>query len=150
MVFCTKFLDGWWSQELLHGSCFRCGWCRAVAQHHPHCKHNPCSGSWDYCPSKNSVQKIICWSLQHGYYSNPTTPNCNTHRTKNNSTNVVIQQNSRKLLMVDILISEICWAHKKWNKIASDIKLVFYSSTITTMQGPIYITVCKFLSPFIV
>jgi len=53
----------------------------------------------------------------------------NTHRTKNNTTNVVIQQHSRKLLMTDILMSETCWAHKKWNKIASDIKLVFYSST---------------------
>jgi len=52
----------------------------------------------------------------------------NTHQTKNNTTNVVIQQNSRKLLMMDILISETCWVHKKWNKIASDIKLVFYSS----------------------
>jgi len=28
-------------------------------------------------------------------------------------------------------------AHKKWNKIASAIKLVFYSSTITMMHGPI-------------
>ena len=33
--------------------------------------------------------------------------------------------NSRKLLMMDILMSETCWAHKKWNKITSDIKLVF-------------------------
>jgi len=63
----------------------------------------------------------------------------NTHRTKNKTTNVVIQQNSRKLLMMDTLISETCWAHKKWNKIASDIKLVSYSSTITMMHGPIYI-----------
>jgi len=62
----------------------------------------------------------------------PTQPhrNSNTHRTKNTTTNVVIQQNSRKLLMIDIVMSETCWAHKKWNKIASDIKLVFYSSTI--------------------
>ena len=45
------------------------------------------------------------------------------------STDVVIQQHSRKLLMIDILMSETCWAHKKWNKIASDIKLVFHSST---------------------
>jgi len=61
----------------------------------------------------------------------PTQPhrNSNTHRTKNNTTNVVIQQNSRKLLIMDILISETCWTHKKWNKIASDIKLVYYSST---------------------
>ena len=55
--------------------------------------------------------------------------NSNTHRTKNNMTNVVIQQNSHKLLMMAILLSETCWAHKKWNKIASNIKLVFYSST---------------------
>jgi len=62
----------------------------------------------------------------------PTQPhrNSNTHRTKNNTTNVVIQQNSRKLLMMDILMSETCWAHKKRNKIASDIKLVFNSSAI--------------------
>ena len=57
--------------------------------------------------------------------------NSNTHRTKNNTTNVVIQQISRKLLMINILISETCWTQKKWNKIASDIKLVFDSSTIT-------------------
>jgi len=51
----------------------------------------------------------------------------NTQRTENKTTDVVIQQHSRKLLMMDILKSETCWAHKKWNKIASDIKLVFYS-----------------------
>ena len=65
--------------------------------------------------------------------------NSNTHRTKNNTINVVIQQNSRKLPMMDILMSETCWTHKKWNKIASGIKLVFYSSTITMMHGPINI-----------
>ena len=71
----------------------------------------------------------------------PTQPhrNSNTHRTKNNTTIVVIQQNSRNLLMMDILMSETCWAHKKWNKIASDIKLVFYSSAITMLHGPINI-----------
>ena len=71
----------------------------------------------------------------------PTQPhrNSKTHRTKNNTTIVVIQQNSRKLLMMDILISETCWAHKKWNKITSDMKLVFYSSTITMLHGPLNI-----------
>ena len=66
----------------------------------------------------------------------PTQPhrNSNTHRTKNNTTNVVIQQNSRKFLMMDILMSEIFWAYKKWNKIASDIKLFFYSSTMMTVD----------------
>jgi len=78
-----------------------------------------------------------------------TTPNqphrnSNTHRTKNNTTNMVIEQNSRKLLMMDILMSETCWAHKKWNKIASNIKLVFYSSIITMMHGPINIR-CLYL-----
>ena len=66
--------------------------------------------------------------------------NSYTHRTKNNTTNVVIQQNSCKLLMMAILMSETCWAHKKWNKIASDIKLVFYSST-TLYQISIYCVV---------
>ena len=81
-----------------------------------------------------------CWVgvvsiLQDSACNTDTTPtqphrNSNTHRTKNNTTNVVIQQNSRKLLMKVILMSETCWAHKQWNKIASDIKLIFYSSTI--------------------
>ena len=61
----------------------------------------------------------------------------NIQRTENKTTDVVIQQHSRKLLMMDILMSETCWAPKKWNKIASDIMLVFHSSTITMMHGPI-------------
>jgi len=75
----------------------------------------------------------------------PTQPhrNSNTQRTKNNLTYVVIQQNSRKLLIMDILLSETCWSHKKWNKIASDIKLVFDSSTITLMYGPISIRLIR-------
>ena len=44
------------------------------------------------------------------------------------TTYVVIHQHSRKLLKMDILMSETCWAHNKWNNIASDIKLVFHSS----------------------
>jgi len=66
--------------------------------------------------------------LQAEACNTDTTPiqlhsNSSTHRTKNNTTNVVIQQNSRKLLMIDILMSETCWAHKKWNKIASEAVL---------------------------
>ena len=55
--------------------------------------------------------------------------NSNTQRTENKTTDVVIHQHSRKLLKMDILMSETCWAKNKWNKIASDIKLVFHSST---------------------
>ena len=42
-------------------------------------------------------------------------------------------------LGVKRLVSETCSAHKKWDKIASDIKLVFHSSTIAMMHGPINI-----------
>ena len=69
--------------------------------------------------------------LQAEAYNTSNQPhrNSKTHRSKNNTINMVIQQNSRKLLMMDILMSETFWTHKKWNKIASDVKLVFYSST---------------------
>ena len=70
----------------------------------------------------------------------------NAQRTENKTTDVVIQQHSRKLLMMDILMSETCCIHKKWNKIANDTKLVFYSSTITMMHGPISISVTSFLA----
>ena len=50
------------------------------------------------------------------YTPTQTHRNSNTHRTKNNTTNLVIRQNSRTLLMMNILMSETCWAHKKWNK----------------------------------
>ena len=65
--------------------------------------------------------------------------NSNTQRTENKMTDVVIHQHSRRLLKMDILMSETCWALNKWNKIASDIKLVFHSSTIAMMHGPINI-----------
>jgi len=93
---------------------FRCGWVGVVSV----------------------LQAEACYTA-----TTPTQPhrNSNTHRTKNNTTNVVIQQNSGKLLMMDVLMSETCWTHKKWNKVASDIKLVFYSSTTTMMHGPINI-----------
>jgi len=55
------------------------------------------------------VSVWLGWSA----YNTDITPtqthrNSNTHRTKNNTTNVVIQQNSLKLLMMDILMSETC------------------------------------------
>ena len=65
--------------------------------------------------------------------------NPNTQRTENNTTDVVIHQYSRKLQKMDILMSETCWAHNKWKKIAGDIKSVFHSSTIAMMHGPINI-----------
>jgi hypothetical protein len=35
-------------------------------------------------------------------------PNSNTQQSKNNTANVVVQQHSRKLLKIDILIPETC------------------------------------------
>ena len=70
------------------------------------------------------------WSLQHGHYWNPATPNLQHTTNWEKTTDVVIQQYSRKLLMMDILMFETCWAHTKWNNIASDFKLVFHSSTL--------------------
>ena len=35
-------------------------------------------------------------------------PNSNTQQTKNNTANVVVQQHSRKLLNMDILMTETC------------------------------------------
>ena len=89
------------------------------------------------------IEQIVASSWWWIYPCNtdttPTQPhrNTNTHRTKNNTTYVVIQQNSRKLLMMDILMSETCWAHKKRNKIASDIKLVFCCQLLTMMHSTI-------------
>ena len=92
-------------------------------------------------PRRDKVLSVLQAEAASNTDTTPTEPhrNSNTHRTKNNTTNVVIQQNSHKLLIMDILMSETCWTHKKWNKIASDIKLVFYSSTITMTHGPINI-----------
>ena len=87
----------------------------------------------------------LCWwittsvVLQASACKTNTTQNqphqiSNTQRTENKTTDVVIHQHSRKLLMMDIWMSETCWAHKKWNKIASGIKLVFHSSAIKKYQ----------------
>jgi len=51
--------------------------------------------------------------LQASACNTDTTPNqphrnSNTHRTKYNTINVVMQHNSRKFLMMDIFMSEIC------------------------------------------
>jgi len=59
------------------------------------------------------VQLDILINVQTEACNTDTTPtqphrNSNTHRTEKNTTNLAIQQNSRKLLMMDILMSETC------------------------------------------
>jgi hypothetical protein len=68
------------------------------------------------------------WNLQNENHQISAATKAPTQRTENKTTDVVIHQHSPKLLKMDILMSETCWAHNKWNKIASDIKLVFHSS----------------------
>ena len=95
-------------------------------------------------------QFVVCWRFGadgFGWCSackTSTTQNqphqiSNTQRTENKTADVAIHQHSHRLLKMDVLISETCWAHNKWNKIASDIKLVFHSSTIAMMHGLINI-----------
>jgi len=90
-------------------------------------------------PCSRLKHNQFCFSLLHGYHPNPATPKLQHTSKQEHTTNVVIQWKSHRLLMMDVFMSEPCWAHKKWNKIASDMKLVFYSSTITMMHGPINI-----------
>ena len=109
----------------------------------------PSSGACDCVdelPHRSSCsQFVVCWRtvvLQPAKWTLPNTnrnKSSNTQQTENKKTDVVIHQHSRKLLKMDILMSETCWVHNKWNKITSDIKLVFHSSTIAMMHGPINI-----------
>jgi len=46
----------------------------------------------------------ICYILQHGYDANPTTPKHRHTSDQEQTTNVVIQQNVHKLLMMDTLM----------------------------------------------
>jgi hypothetical protein len=106
----------------------------------------------DELPHRSSCsQFVVCWSFCCGWYlvvfvvrvgglvlqpAKRTPPNIsrsknsNTQRTENKTTDVVIHQRSRSLLKMDVLMSETCWAHDKWGRMASDIKLVFHSSNI--------------------
>ena len=85
----------------------------------------------------------LCFSLQHGYHSNPTTPKL--QHTSKQEQHDQCGNSTEESQAPDDGYMETCWAHKKWNKIVSDIKLVFYSSTITMMHGPINIRNIKFL-----
>ena len=63
----------------------------------------------------------------------------NTQRIENKTTDVVIQQHSRKLLILDILMSETCWVHKKWHQVG----LLLFNYYSTMMHGPIKIRLKK-------
>jgi len=63
----------------------------------------PSSGVCDYVASAGSLDTTP--AEPH--------PNSNTQQSKNNTANVVVQQHSRKLLKMDILMPETCLVSKK-------------------------------------
>ena len=65
---------------------------------------HPSSGACDL----SIVSPQWCFSLQHGYHTNPTTPNLQHTSKQEHTTNLVIQQKSRRLLMMDVVMSETC------------------------------------------
>ena len=80
-------------------------------------------------------QKLVLQPAKRAPQNISRSKKSNTQRTENKTTDVVIHQHSRKLLKMDILMSETYWAHNKWNKIASIIKLVFHSSALEQFQS---------------
>jgi len=61
----------------------------------------------------SSSQFVVCWRFGASACKTSTNKNqphqiSNTQRTENKTTDVVIQQHSRKLLTMDILMSETC------------------------------------------
>jgi len=72
---------------------------------------SPSSGAWD-C-AVELLHRSCCRLKQASACNRDTTQTqphqiSNTQRTENKTTDVVIQQHSRKLLMMDILMSETC------------------------------------------
>ena len=63
---------------------------------------------------------------------------------QNKTTDVVIQQHSRKLLMMDILISETRWAHKKWKKKWHQVGLSFFNYSSISL-----VFICDFYATFV-
>jgi len=60
------------------------------------------------------VFDVMCFVLElphHTTIHRKITLRLNHPSLQNKTTDVVILQHSRKLLMMDILISEICWVH---------------------------------------
>ena len=75
-------------------------------------------------------QFVVCWSFWCGWFLMVF-----VLQAENKTTDMVIHPRSRKLLKMDILMSETCWAHNEWNKIAvtsswSFIRQIFKALTL--------------------
>ena len=83
------------------------------------------------------------FSLQNENHQYQPQQISNTQRTENKTTDVVIQQQSQAPDDGYINVRNMSSTYKMWNKIASDIRLVFHSSTIKVMHGPINVSPYK-------
>ena len=69
------------------------------------------------------VGDLVRLVLSGARFAKRTPPNANrnkssnTQRTENKTTDVLIHQHSRKLLKMDILMSETCWAHSSYSSL---------------------------------
>jgi len=64
---------------------------------------------------------LVCFSLQPGHYSSPTTPNLQHTANQEQNDQCGNEHHSRELLMMGIVMPETCWAYKKYNKIISGV-----------------------------
>ena len=55
-----------------------------------------------------ALVRLVLGGVRFAGFSLPPRQSSNTQRTENKTTDVVIHQHSRKLLMMDILMSETC------------------------------------------
>jgi len=88
---------------------------------------------------------VVSLCRQHGYHANPTTPKHQHTSNQKHTTNLVIQQNSHKLLMMDILMSETCWAHKNWNKNSKWRQVGLLFSMYFYIHLSVIVIICVFL-----
>ena len=106
--------------------------------------HKSCAGSTTsrlqldvcYIYTSSRIKNYLEKRLQPRHFSNQTALNLEHTANQERNEQYGNQHHNCKLLMMGIVVPETCWAHKKHNKIISGIKLIFYSSVITMMHGP--------------
>jgi len=89
-----------------------------------------CGGVVSVCRLKHYCALLVLQPA-YGYHTTTAIPqrNTNTHRTRSISTHEITQHISRKLLRMDVLKSETCWAlNKEIIKQVTSSWSLFYSS----------------------
>jgi len=74
------------------------------------------------CVSRDSIHATnMSFSLQPGHHPSLTVPNLQQTANQERYDQCGNQHHSRELLMMGTVMSETCWAYKKYNKITSGI-----------------------------